>query len=98
MYVYMHILIMTFNKLNDVHISVFCSDNACLSLIKILWASWVQQLMVETGLFSGVGLCHHLFEDVTNSIWQPFCDIIKQIPCWTNKVTFENITPYKFEL
>ena len=35
----MHILIMTLNKLNNVHISVFCSDNACLSLIKILWAS-----------------------------------------------------------
>jgi len=28
----MHILIMTINKLNNVHISVFCS-NACLSLI-----------------------------------------------------------------
>jgi len=26
----MHILIMTFNKLNNDHISVFGSDNACL--------------------------------------------------------------------
>jgi len=27
-------LFMTFNKLNNVHISVVCSDNACLGLIK----------------------------------------------------------------
>jgi len=65
----MHILIMAFNKLKNVHISVFCSDNVCLSLIKILWASWVQQLRVGAGLFCGVGSCHHSFEDVTNSIW-----------------------------
>jgi len=30
----MHILITTLNKLNNVNISVFCSDNACLSLSK----------------------------------------------------------------
>jgi len=67
----MHIIIVaiiiTSNKLNNVRDSVFCSYNACLSLIKILWASWVQQLRVGTGLFSGVGSCHHPFEDVTNS-------------------------------
>jgi len=33
---FMHILSMTFNKLNIVHSLVFCSVNACLSLIKIL--------------------------------------------------------------
>jgi len=33
---FMHILIMTLKKLNNVHISVFFSDNACLSLNKIL--------------------------------------------------------------
>jgi len=32
----MHIFIMTLNKLNNVYISEFCSDNACLSLIKML--------------------------------------------------------------
>ena len=53
---------------NNVPISVVCSDNACLSLIKILWSSWVQQLRVGTGLM--VGLCHVItHEDVTNSIW-----------------------------
>jgi len=29
------------------------------------------------GFFSGVVSCHHPFEDVTTSIWQPFGDIIK---------------------
>jgi len=33
---FMCIPIMTFNKLNNVYISVFRSDDACLSLIKIL--------------------------------------------------------------
>jgi len=54
----------SFNKLNNVHISVFCSDDAW----KILWASWVQQLRVMTGIFCGIVSCHHSFKDVTNSI------------------------------
>jgi len=29
-------------KLNDS--AVFCGDTACLSMNRILWASWVQQL------------------------------------------------------
>ena len=65
---------MAFNKLNNVHRSVDCSNNASLSLNKILWAGWVQQLRVGTGLFNKVGSCHHPFEDVTDSIWLRFCD------------------------
>jgi len=65
---FMHILIMTLNKLNSVQISVFCSDNAC-AWLNLQWASWVQQLRVGTGLYCGVGSCRHPFEDVTNSSW-----------------------------
>ena len=63
-----HILAMTFIRLNTVHISVFCGNNACLSLIKILCASLVQQLRVWTSLLSWVGSCHQPFDDVTSSI------------------------------
>jgi len=35
---YKHFLIMTLNQWKHVHISIFCSGNACLSLIKILIA------------------------------------------------------------
>jgi len=66
---FMFILTMTFKKLNNVHISVFCSDNACLRMIKIQWANWVQHLGLGAGLFSGVGSCQYPFEDVKNSIW-----------------------------
>ena len=60
---------MTLNKLNNVHILVFCSDIACLRLIKIQCASWDQQLRVEIRLLFGVGFCHHPIEVVTNSSW-----------------------------
>jgi len=62
---FMHILIMSFNKFNYVHISVFFSDYVCLSMFKILWVSSVQQLGVGTRLFSMFGSCHQPFEDVT---------------------------------
>jgi len=42
------------------------------------------------GFFSGVVSCHHLFEDVTNSIWQPFGDTIKGYALLNKKSHFKH--------
>ena len=55
---------MTYNKLNNVHISLFCSDNACLKYYKQVEFN----IKGGTVLFSGVQSCHHPFVNVTNSI------------------------------
>jgi len=80
---FMHIL-MTLNKLNNVHSSVVCSENAYLSQIKLLWASWVQQLRVGAGHFVGLG---HVITHL--KMWQIVFGkrseiLLKQMPCWTN--------------